>query len=122
MTPPPNDPVSTDTAEHYAWGDGCDGWHLLREPHLSVIAERVPAGAAETAHTHAQAHQFFYILEGEATMELGERRVLLREGQGLHVPPGQPHRFVNASSSEVRFLVVSSPPSHGDRTNLDPRS
>ena len=24
--------VSIDNAEHYIWGDQCDGWHLARSP------------------------------------------------------------------------------------------
>ena len=38
-----------DTAEHYTWGGVCDGWHLLKDPTLSVIQERVPPGAGEGA-------------------------------------------------------------------------
>ena len=48
-------PTSATTAEHYAWGAGCDGWHLVRAPALSVIQERMPPGAAEVRHRHAVA-------------------------------------------------------------------
>jgi len=24
------DPVSAEAAEHYRWGEVCDGWHLVR--------------------------------------------------------------------------------------------
>ena len=34
-------------APHYRWGDGCDGWHLVRAPQLSVIQERMPPGTQE---------------------------------------------------------------------------
>jgi hypothetical protein len=40
------------TAEHYVWGDVCDGWHLVKSPSLSVIQERVPPGGAEVKHYH----------------------------------------------------------------------
>ena len=39
-------------------------------------------------------------------------------GQGLHVAPGTQHRFVNRSDADVVFLVISSPTTAGDRTNL----
>jgi hypothetical protein len=35
--------ISRDNAEHYFWGTGCDGWHLVRESGLSVIEECMPA-------------------------------------------------------------------------------
>ena len=72
--------ISTKTAEHYTWGDGCDGWHLLRAPGLSVIQERMPPGAAEARHLHERARQFFYVLSGSLTMELEGVRHLLRAG------------------------------------------
>jgi len=39
-------------------------------------------------------------------------------GQGIEVPPGTPHRFFNRSAADVELLVISSPRSHGDRTDL----
>lgn len=104
-------------AEHYAWGDGCDGWHLLKTDGLSVIQERVPPGRGEVRHYHRSARQFFYILSGEALLEAGGAEHRLAAGQGLEVPPGVPHRFRNGSGNDVVFLVVSSPKSHGDRVD-----
>lgn len=105
----------TSTAEHYTWGDVCDGWHLLMDPALSVIQERVPPGGAETRHLHAKARQFFYVLSGTATMEFGDEKVTFGPNQGLHVPPNTLHRFVNDSDADVVFLVISSPTTAGDR-------
>jgi mannose-6-phosphate isomerase-like protein (cupin superfamily) len=107
--------VSRENSEHYRWGGGCDGWHLLKSSGLSVIEERVPPGASEVNHYHATAQQFFYILCGEATVEFEQRRVRLGPQQGIAVPPRTAHRLCNESDSELRFLVISSPPSHGDR-------
>ncbi len=107
--------VDLSTARHYVWGEACDGWHLHEGEDLSVIEERVPPGAAEARHRHARARQFFYVLEGEATLELDGSIHVLGRGQGLHVPPGAAHQLRNDSRADARFLVVSSPRSHGDR-------
>jgi mannose-6-phosphate isomerase-like protein (cupin superfamily) len=101
---------------HYVWGDHCDGWHLLRSDSLSVIEERMPPGALEQRHFHSHARQFFYVLEGELTMELDGQLVVLGTRQSLEIPPGQAHQAMNKSVADVRFLVISQPPSHGDRT------
>jgi len=111
-------PVSTETAEHYVWGEVCDGWRLLDQADLTVIQERVPPGAAETHHVHSKARQFFYVLSGTATMEVGAERVTIGAGQGLHVAPGEAHRFVNTSQDDVHFLVISAPTTRGDRVEL----
>lgn len=107
--------VSRATAEHYTWGQDCDGWHLLKGADLSVIEERMPPDSEETRHLHSRSRQFFYVLAGEAELELDGRPHRLTAGHGLHVPPGLAHQMRNRSDTEVRFLVVSSPQSHGDR-------
>ncbi|MDE2280899.1 MAG: cupin domain-containing protein [Xanthomonadaceae bacterium] len=110
--------ISTDNAGHYRWGQGCDGWHLLAGDDLSVIEERMPPGAVEQRHRHARARQFFYVLDGEAVLELEGVRHGLRCGEGLHVPPGAAHQMRNEGGVDVRFLVVSAPKSHGDRIDV----
>lgn len=108
--------IDTSTAEHYQWGDGCDGWHLVRTDALSVIEESMPPGSQEARHSHARARQFFYVLAGRATIECDGTREGLGPGQGLEIAPGLPHQVFNPSSEPLHFLVISSPPSHGDRT------
>jgi mannose-6-phosphate isomerase-like protein (cupin superfamily) len=110
------EPVSTATADHYIWGEACDGWHLVRTAELSVIEERMPPGAAEQRHRHERARQFFYVLAGELTMELDGTTHVLDAGMGLEIAPKQAHQAMNRSGADVRFLVTSVPPSHGDRT------
>ena len=110
--------VSISNAEHYVWGEISDGWHLLKRDDLSVIQERVPAGGAERMHYHTKARQFFYILEGTATMVFADRTVLLEKGQGIEILPLEKHQFKNESDQDVHFLVVSIPPTKGDRLNL----
>jgi len=107
--------ISRTNADHYCWGDGCDGWHLVRQPGLSVIHERMPPGTAEVAHLHRQAHQFFFVLEGTLTLEVAGQIIPLQAQQGYELPPTVRHQVFNRSDRPVEFLVISQPPSHGDR-------
>lgn len=110
-------PVERGPSRHYAWGGDNDGWHLVQRGDLSVIAERVPPGGRERRHRHAVARQFFYILSGRACIELAGKEVALAAGQGLEVPPGLPHQFMNPYDEDVHFLVVSQPTTRGDRSD-----
>ncbi len=112
------DAVSIANAEHYTWGEGCDGWHLLQDPNLSVIRERIPVGKGEVLHFHSVAQQFFYILSGRASVDLEGLSVQLEPGEGLHVPAKKKHQFRNAGDTTVEFLVISSPTTRGDRENV----
>ena len=113
------EPVSTSNAEHYIWGQVCDGWHLLRQDALSVIQERVPAGRTEVMHYHTSARQFFYVLEGEGQIAFEDQTVTLKKGEGLEIQPQVWHRFENNSQTDVHFLVISSPKTQGDRVNVE---
>lgn len=110
--------VRRDGANHYRWGGDGEGWRLLERPGLAVIEERVPAGSGEVWHVHDAATQFFYVLSGEAVLHTADRLVPLASGDGCEVPPGTPHRFANESADEVRFLVISAPPTAGDRRQV----
>ena len=110
--------ISIEGAEHYSWGEGCSGWHLMKSERMSVIQEMVPPGKSEVRHFHNHAEQFFFMLSGVATVEANGKIIVLRPGQGVHIPSRVPHQFKNDSSGKVEFLVISAPPSHGDRENL----
>jgi mannose-6-phosphate isomerase-like protein (cupin superfamily) len=111
--------IDISSGERYQWGAGSEGWHLLNRSELSVIQECVPPRDGERRHFHSRARQFFYILQGQAVLEVDGSRFEIRAGQGLEVPPGAWHQFMNESTESVTFLVVSSPHSHGDRTNAE---
>lgn len=105
-------------AEHYAWGEGNDGWHLVRTDDMSVIQERMQPGTKEIRHMHRKARQFFYVLSGELTMEANGEVTLLRAGEGIEIPPGMVHQAQNLGSVPVEMLVNSTPKSHGDRVEV----
>jgi len=107
--------VSRENAEHYVWGGQCDGWHLVKTPDLSIIEENVPSGCSEVRHVHVRSGQFFYVLSGTATVEVDGHVHALHSNQGLYIPAGKPHQLCNRHGSDLMFIVVSAPPSHGDR-------
>ena len=108
-------PTSKQVVKPYAWGDGCEGWHLVRGQNLSVIEERMPPGTRERRHWHARARQFFYVLGGTLTLEVEGETHVLHARSGIELPQGTAHQAINDSAADVEFLVISEPPSHGDR-------
>lgn len=110
--------ISKQTAEHYLWGDNCDGWHLVKNSELSVIHERMPVKTTEVIHYHNKARQFFFILMGVATIQIDGEIITLHPQEGIEVPPLMEHQLRNDSDQDVEFLVISQPNSRGDRINL----
>ncbi|MEG3135527.1 cupin domain-containing protein [Rouxiella sp. T17] len=110
--------ISKDNAEHYVWGDNCDGWHLVKRQDMSIIHERMPAGTKEKRHYHTLSRQFFFVLKGSLTMELRGDTHIISEQNGIEIPPEAKHQARNDSNADVEFLVFSHPTSRGDRTDI----
>lgn len=107
--------IDRSVAEHYTWGQSCDGWHLVKNISLSVIQERMPPHTFEVRHKHITSCQFFFVLSGHVTIECEGKREVLQAHQGVEVPPGMPHQVFNESAHDLEFIVVSCPPSHADK-------
>lgn len=107
--------ISKHNAEHYIWGDHCDGWYLVNNKDLSVIHERMPANTSEVKHYHKHVRQFFFVLTGTATLEMDGESITLHSQEGIEVPPLIPHQMHNKSNEDVEFLVISQPNSRADR-------
>lgn len=102
-------------APGYRWGSNCEAWRLVDEPDMSVIAERLPAGATESMHLHRRVRQLFFVLEGEVSVEAEGAILRATRGQAVHVPAGVPHRVFNSGDEDLDLLVVSSSPARLDR-------
>ncbi len=102
----------------YTWGSNCKGWPLAEDTSLRVIEEEMPPNTAEQLHYHEKAAQVFYILKGQAEFQLDEETMLVAQGESLHIAAGKKHRISNKSNQNIRFLVISSPTTNGDRVNL----
>jgi mannose-6-phosphate isomerase-like protein (cupin superfamily) len=107
--------IDKKSAQHFAWGNKCDGWHLLKTDALSVIEEKIPSGGSEVRHHHQKSRQFFYVLAGILSFEIIGEEMDLMPRQGIDVAPLVPHRVFDRSVDPAEFLVISSPTSHGDR-------
>lgn len=111
--------ISKANAEHYTWGNQCDGWHLVKQTDLSIIHEKMPPHTNEARHFHEKARQFFFILSGTATMELDGERIILCAHEGIEIPPYVRHQMMNQSDHDLEFILISQPNSKGDRITVD---
>ena len=109
---------SIKNAEHYLWGENCDGWHLLKSESLSVIQERMPFGTAERRHFHNSSQQLFYVLSGTASFEMEEEVLQINPGESIHVQKGKPHCIANSGTEDLEFIVISEPKAQGDRVEV----
>jgi len=64
----------------------------------------VPEGVGSPWHVHPEEDEWFYVLEGELTVWVGDTRLSLKAGSFAFGPKGVPHTFY-VESGEAKFLV-----------------
>jgi quercetin dioxygenase-like cupin family protein len=74
----------------------------------SVIEILAPAGWATPWHNHLTHDEYFYILEGEVTAQVGDTRVVLRPGDYAFGPRGVPHGYRVTGKGPARLLMITS--------------
>lgn len=65
--------------------------------------------SSDDASSH-DAIECTFVVDGLLTVEVGEASYELAPGEAITIGPGQPHRYVNASSSPVEFVLAVTPP------------
>ncbi len=66
-----------------------------------------PGGPAR--HLHYSQDEWFYAVEGEFAMEVGEERFTMRAGDSVFAPRNVPHVWACTSSTGGRMLVTFAP-------------
>jgi quercetin dioxygenase-like cupin family protein len=76
---------------------------------FTLLESRVLPGGGPPPHVHAREDEAFFVLEGELTFQLGDRRVVAGAGAFVQGPRGLPHAFKNESQHPARLLVFVTP-------------
>ena len=103
---------------HYRWGDDCYGWNYVDTDALSIKQELMPPDTAEASHFHEHASQFFFILKGRVTFSIDGETCVLKPEQGIAIKPGQKHFVANRESTDLEFILYSTPSTKNDRVNV----
>ena len=75
----------------------------------SLAEARLAVGAGTTAHYHKVTEEIYYILVGEARMQIGEEVRAVRPGDAIAIPPGEIHQITNTGDVELKFLCACAP-------------
>src|ERR1041384_2649321 len=94
--------VVGDVYRFLATGEDTDGKYALWEA-------VVPPGGGPPPHVHSREEEGFYVLEGEITLTIGEKRLVAGAGMFANMPVGTPHSFKNESSKPAKMLISVAP-------------
>lgn len=94
--------VVGDVYRFLATGEDTNGEYALWEA-------IVPPGGGPPPHVHSREEEGFYILEGEISFTIGDKRLVASAGMFANISVGTPHSFKNESSRPARMLISVAP-------------
>lgn len=78
-------------------------------PELLVLENVFHAKGGPARHLHYDQDEWFYVLESDFVMEIGDQRFHLRAGDSLMAPRGLPHVWAHVGNATGRVLVSFAP-------------
>ena len=94
--------VVGDVYRFLATGEDTNGKYALWEA-------IVPPGGGPPPHVHSREEEGFYVLEGEITFQVGDKRLVAGPGMFANMPVGTPHSFKNESNKPAKMLISVAP-------------
>ena len=69
----------------------------------------VPAGkTAWPYHVHHGNDELYFVVSGEGTYRVGDRRLPIKAGDVIGAPAGgEPHQIINSSAGELRYIAFA---------------
>jgi len=77
---------------------------------LEVILGQIEYGVQADPHAHPDLEQAFFVLEGNAAVEIAGETEVVGPDDFIYLPPGTPHRVTPLEGSPLRILIIYSPP------------
>jgi quercetin dioxygenase-like cupin family protein len=76
---------------------------------VGIVESVMAAGAAgPPLHVH-DFDEVFFVVEGELTFQVGEKRISARAGELAFAPGATPHTVANLSAQPARYVLVCTP-------------
>ena len=71
-----------------------------------------PPVPGPSLHSHKDAHEAMYILEGELDVTIGEQTMRMPTGSFVYVPRGMWHTLANPGPGPTKLLIILTPPGY----------
>ena len=94
--------VAVDVYRFLATGEETNGKYALWE---AIVLP----GGGPPPHVHSREEEGFYVLDGEITFTIGDKRLVASAGMFANMPVGTPHSFKNESGKPAKMLISVAP-------------
>ena len=85
----------------------------------SLAEASLPANKSTERHYHKLSEEFYYLLEGQAEMEINGIRKTMTSGDAVVIPAESWHQITASKDGPIRLLCCCSPPYSHEDTYFD---
>jgi mannose-6-phosphate isomerase-like protein (cupin superfamily) len=86
--------------------------------HQSLAEATLQPGASTQRHRHPQTEEFYYVTQGQGSMELDGSSSTVGPGDAILIPVGASHKITNTGTVDLKILCCCAPPYRHDDTEL----
>lgn len=97
------------SSKRFFAGDKMQKVNLFETANLFCDVYCLLPGQAQKLHSHKGADKIYYVLEGNATVQVGEEEQTLGPGKIVLAPADVVHGVRNASHEDLSVLVLMAP-------------
>ena len=83
---------------------------------LHIEVKLPPQGDGPPLHVHDEFEERFEVIDGQLTVFVAERKMVLQKGETVIAPIGIPHTFTNEHDAPVTFQVWLTPASNFEQS------
>ena len=99
----------TNEKEHdYRFGDHGPKY-LTKGPKIDMGVVVITPNESHPCHKHIKQEESFLVLEGECSVYVDGKKVIIKKGDYLRCEPGEAHYFVNESDKDFKAVFIKAP-------------
>ena len=86
-------------------------------PQMQLVLMSIPNGVDIGSEIHPKTTQFVRVESGTGVAVIGDRKVYLKDGVAIVIPPNTRHN-IKSTSQNLKLYTLYSPPEHPPTTKL----
>ncbi|ETJ18090.1 hypothetical protein Q604_UNBC18681G0009 [human gut metagenome] len=104
--------------KEYRFGDNGPKY-LMKGPRMNFALVQFQPGNDFKAHYHNIMEENFYILEGEIDIVVDGKVNHLKQGQFIHIEPGEVHYCINNYNTPIKMVSTLAPYESSDKIDVE---
>ena len=100
--------LTNENKHEYRFGDHGPKY-LTKGDFVDMGVVVIGVGEEHPCHKHLHQEESFFVLEGECSVYVDGKKVVIKKGDYLQCEPGEAHLFINESDKPFKSVFIKAP-------------